>query len=92
MSTVVLLAQAQYQEQFPFLGEFIKDAEPWASVTDFLLFSDVSPRLEEFSPPYLKFTTRRAAVVYIALWPRNMLLFLNILQMKSCITPQSLPV
>lgn len=65
MSTVLLLAQAQYQEPFPFLGEFIKRilalivpaqhlfiSELCTSVTYFLLSSDVSPSLEEFSPPY----------------------------------------
>lgn len=65
MSTVLLFAQAQYQEPFPFLGEFIKRilalivpaqhrfiSELRTSVVHFLLSSDVSPRLEEFSPPY----------------------------------------
>ena len=61
MSTVLLLAQAPYQEPIPFLGEFVKRilalivpaqhrfiSELCTSVPDSSLSSDVSPRLEEF--------------------------------------------
>lgn len=60
LSTVLLLAQAQYQEPFPFLGEFIKRilacivpavhrliTQASTSVPDSSLSSDVSPCLEE---------------------------------------------